>query len=208
MDNKLKIRLIRTSIWLLSIILFINVSYSQTNSFKTTSESKVKISGTSSLHDWHMEAPIDACNLSISKMTSEDVLELTSISLELPVNVLKSNQKKMDNIAYKALKAEDFPMFKFKSTDVQQINMDQSGVLSGKINGMLEIAGIQKNIILPVSGKRTDQSNLIFHFEYSLNMEDYQVEPPSFMFGAVTTGSEIKLDFDLKFNELNQLTNQ
>ena len=208
MDNKLNIRLIKTSTWLLSIILFINVSYSQTNFFKTTSESKVKISGTSSLHDWHMEAPIDACDLSITKITSAGILELTSISLELPVNLLKSNKKKMDKIAYKALQSEEFPVLKFKSADIQQISIGQNGVVSGKVKGVLEIAGVQKNIILPVSGKRIDPSNLSFQFEFSLNMEDYKVEPPSFMFGAVTTGSEIKLDFTLKFNELNQLSNQ
>lgn len=41
--------------------------------------------------------------------------------------------------------------------------------------------------------------SITFKGTYKLKMADYGVEPPSFMFGAMSTGDAITLDFDVTY---------
>lgn len=198
MYKKLKINLLKAILSFTLVLVGLNSGFSQAVTYKVFADSKVQITGTSSLHDWEMDASIQQCTLEISNTPEDHVLEILGIEFQLPVDQLKSEHKKMDDVAQKALKMNDFASIKFKSNTPQKININSSGIRN-TIKGVLEIAGVKKEVELDVLAK--NDQGLSFQFAFPIHMEDYEVEPPRLMFGAITTGSDIVANFELHFNK-------
>lgn len=201
MYKGLKIKQLKVILSFSLLLLGLNFGFSQSTYFVASSGSKVQITGTSSMHDWEMDAPIQNCKLEVLNSSDTTVLELIGVEFQLPTDQLKSEHKKMDDIAQKALKIKDFTSIQFKSNSAQKVKINHAGI-HNTIKGVLEIAGVKKEVEFDVIAKK--ENGLSFQFSYPIHMEDYAVEPPSLMFGAITTGSDIQANFVLHFKKLNQ----
>jgi len=97
----------------------------------------------------------------------------------------------MDKNAYAALKTD-----KNKEISFQLI----SSKINGKTiqcSGMLTIAGTTKQTEVQVTYAVLSDGRLQFKGSKQITMTDYNVEPPSFMFGSVKTGNQITVSFDV-----------
>jgi len=202
MDNKQKTSYLKAILCIALVSFGIVFGFSQTNTYQVSTESGVQVTGTSSMHDWKMDASIDNCSIEVSNSSNENILELVAVEFQLPSNMLKSEHKKMDALAHKALKRKEFPNILFKSNSLQSIVVNNKGIPS-ILTGILEIAGVKKEIELNITTELDSTLGRLFLFTVPINMEDYQVEPPSLMFGAITTGSEVLASFKMYFNKLN-----
>ncbi len=203
MYKELKINYLKPILSFVLVLLGLNFGFSQTVSYHVNGESKVQLSGTSSLHDWQMDASIENCKIEIINSEQKDVMELKRVEFQLPGISLKSEHKKMDEIAQKALKVKEYSLISFTTKSIQKLSVNNQEII-GSVFGDLEIAGVKKEVELKVSGRQENDSQIIFQFKFPFNMEDFNVEPPSFMFGAVTTGSDIQTEFVLHFNKSKQ----
>ncbi|MBN1651217.1 MAG: YceI family protein [Bacteroidales bacterium] len=201
MYKTLKINLLKAIFSFTLVLTGLNFGFSQALTYKVSADSKVQITGTSSLHDWEMDAPIQHCQIDVLSSADANSLELTGVEFQLPVDQLKSEHKKMDEVAQKALKMKDFASIRFQANGPQKININSSGIRN-TIKGVLEIAGVKKEVELDVLAK--NEQGLSFSFSFPIHMEDYEVDPPKLMFGAITTGSDIQANFELHFNKINQ----
>jgi polyisoprenoid-binding protein YceI len=59
------------------------------------------------------------------------------------------------------------------------------------------ISGTRKQITLPVKAQRLDDGGLRFVGSTTFNMSEYGVDPPTVMLGAIKTGDEITINFDV-----------
>lgn len=116
--------------------------------------------------------------------------KIQSITFNVPVKGLKSGKSRMDKNTYKALKAEDHSNIKFESTSIKESNGKLYAV------GNLTIAGTTKNIEIPLELNKT-QDKLTIVTSYKINMLDYNVEPPTAMFGTIKTGESVTVKFNL-----------
>jgi polyisoprenoid-binding protein YceI len=153
--------------------------------------STITISGTSTMHDWTMTSNKAAYQAVFETDQQGQPLSLLSLTLTVPAESLKSGKGGMDKNAYSALKTNKHKQIIFQLT---------SAKIDGKIikcQGSLSIAGTTKQI--DVETTYTTSANGSIHCKGSkkLVMTDYNVEPPSFMFGSVTTGNEITVSFDV-----------
>jgi polyisoprenoid-binding protein YceI len=204
MNNNLKNKHLKLIFCFVLIVQGISFGFSQNVSFEASSESKLTITGTSSLHDWQMEAAIENCKIEIANYEEQTDLNIIDIVFQIPVVQLKSEHKKMDALAQKALKSDSFPIIRFQSDNLQPIFLGDNSTPSSVI-GVLEIAGVAKEIELSVLSEKDSSSRLKFQFSVPINMVDHGVKPPSFMFGTFTTGSEVLVSFELYLNKLKQL---
>ena len=97
----------------------------------------------------------------------------------------------MDKNAYSALKTDENKQITFQLT---------SGKIEGKTIrcvGSLTIAGTTKQIDVDATYTILSDGSIQCKGSKKLAMRDYNVEPPSFMFGTVTTGNEITVSFDV-----------
>lgn len=171
-------------------LVFLTIAATAGQPFKAVKGSKITVSGTSTMHDWTMEseaARVEA-NLSIN---GQQVESIQSLKMTLPVTTLKSGKGGMDDNAYKALKSKDFPQIIF---DLKSAAKSGAGV---EAKGTLTIAGTARDIT--VAGKTESMPNgeVKLTGSYTLNMKDYKVDPPSFMFGTVNTGEEVTISYEI-----------
>lgn len=149
--------------------------------------SKITVAGTSTMHDWKMVSEDLKVQASLPAEGQIEELELT-----VPVATLKSGKGGMDDNAYKALKAREFPMISFQLKEAQTLSASNVEAV-----GQLTIAGVSREIKATGKIETLAGGDVKITGTYKLNMTDYKVEPPSFMFGSVSTGEEVTITYEL-----------
>ena len=168
--------------------------HAQTTKSITACAGNMKLSGTSTMHDWDMKG---AFHIDGKFKTAEGTNKLQSLSglnFVLPVENLKSEKKKLDETAYKALKTDQHKEIQFKmiSSTVTEVQSNRYKVIA---LGNLTIAGVTKPITLEVFWIINPDQTITCEGVQKLKMTDYNVEPPSFL-GFMKTGNDISLDFN------------
>lgn len=166
--------------------------------------SKLWLDGTSTLHDYTSTSNkiISEMNSNSDKfvdfITNKNGAKL-SMKIIIPVNSLKSDNEDLDDNLYEAMKEEKYKDIVYELTTYKSTALPDSGknwYLLDAI-GELTIAGVKKTIDLKAVAYYTQDG--IVHFKGSklLNMEDYNIEPPSLMFGVLKTDKYVTISYDL-----------
>ena len=113
---------------------------------------------------------------------------------------LKSDKKALDKNAYDALKTKEFENILYKLTSAK-VSLERDGKFLIKTNGNLTIAGITKEITMDVYCVVNKDTSISCSGSDKLNMSDYKVKPPSFMFGAMKTGDAVTFDFVMVYTK-------
>ncbi len=158
------------------------------------SKATVVVAGTSTMHDWEMKAENFSCT-ALFDVQDQAIVNVKSLTLSLPVQSLKSGKNGMDKNAYAALKTDTHKQISFTATS--------SKTGGGKITttGNLTIAGVTKATDVESACTVNGDGSITCKTTKVFKMSEYNVEPPSFMFGSVKTGDEITLTFNLTFKK-------
>lgn len=171
----------------LFLVFGINLCLSQEN-YTLSSESVLTVGGTSTLHDWTVTA--NTCNGSLNI----DAQVFKEISFEADVTSIKSTRgATMDKKTHNALKKEEHPKVMFSATDITFSEGDNQSI-SGKLN----VAGVEKDVVVSASIKNSD-GNIQLTGNYKITLQDYNMEPPTAMFGSIVVGDDVTVNFDLVF---------
>jgi polyisoprenoid-binding protein YceI len=188
-------RLIFTTLLMVSLSLFLNAQVRYHASY-----SKISIAGTSTLHDWDMASEKANCDISFN-FDGANITGLSSLLFTVQAETLKSDHKGLDKNAYKALNVEKFPEISFSSNYANiRSNGANSYVVSAK--GKLTISGVTKDVWLAgVTTINPADMSVQTAGSLKIKMSEYNVEPPSFMFGAMKTGDEIMVKFNVNLKK-------
>lgn len=204
MDNLVK------SIFIGAIVCGFGLSQMATaQSTYSISESKsnsMKLSGTSSMHDWDMKAYAFTGEAQFS-FTKDDTHQLTavrSLSFCLPVVNLTSDKARLDKNAYEALKTNRNKDITY-TLQSAMVSPEKDGKFLVRAIGDLTIAGVTREITMDVYCVVNGNSTIRCTGSNKLNMTDFNVNPPSFMFGAMKTGNAVVLDFTVVYKNQNSL---
>lgn len=192
---------------LTSLIIFLSVAIgnvlAQSNSVTLLEKSTMQIDGTSNVHDWTADVEQMEFDISFDQSAVEgESLQnpVTDLSLTVPVEGLESGKGRMNNKIYDALKKDDHPTitFEMSSSELTEATSDTGFMLN--TSGTLTVAGTSNEISLPVEGTIQDDGTFMFTGSYEIDMNDYNVDPPSAMFGAVKSGEMVTINFELFFS--------
>jgi polyisoprenoid-binding protein YceI len=157
----------------------------------------IKVSGTSNLHNWSMEAKDMSCSAKFSfAAAGSQPQSLTTLELSVPVRNLKSGESSMDSRAYTALKADKFGTITFISGSAV-IVPGQKNQFQVKSTGSMTIAGIAQPVVLTADCQVNPDGSIACNGSQQVKMTDYQIKPPSFMLGALKTGNVLTINFSL-----------
>lgn len=164
--------------------------------YEVGSDPVMKVSGTSTLHDWDMVSD-EASGTATLRLSAGKVTTIQSAEISLPVKTLKSGKGQMDNNAYKALKADDHPEITFTLLEAHQ-----DGGNDWKATGRLQIAGETKTVPfqLKMAGEGT---GLTLSGSADIKLTDFDVDPPTAIFGTIKTGNEMRISIEMKLNPIN-----
>lgn len=184
---------------LLSLLFLLTFStplvYSQTFNLNNQA-SKLTISGTSSLHDWDMDAEQQKGQITLDVAAE---LKINKLTFEVTSESLKSGKGGMDKNAYKALNTKQHKTINFLLTDVKDVKSTGNNNYKVEMAGNLTIAGVTKkqNITFDI---QVASNKVTVKGEKAFKMTDFGIDPPKALLGTITTGDEITIKFNTIFN--------
>ncbi len=187
-------------------VIIYTLGIAQTTKYSVTDETTMTVSGTSTLHDWTSTVNQVKGFVEVNegfgkngKMGKDDVINL--VNIVVPVDsIISPRGATMDKKTYNALKSEEHPeiIFNLQNSKISGVN---GASFTVDAEGELTVAGVTKQIAFPVEGKLLNGDKISFSGSYKLNMTEYDMEPPSAMFGQIVTGEEVEIKFELIVNK-------
>jgi polyisoprenoid-binding protein YceI len=165
--------------------------------------SELTIEGTSSLHAFHCKTNKIMAYVDVDPGYTKDLTKIarpiTSVKVNIVVRTLSCGNGQMDKNMYETLKADQNPVIKYTLSGYDILDGTlSSSAFAAKTKGTLLVAGREKPIEMKISAERIGQSKTVATGEDDLLMTDFGIKPPSFMFGSLKVGNEIKVKFTLK----------
>jgi polyisoprenoid-binding protein YceI len=180
----------KTRFAILFVLVFFHTALWAQQSYKLSGTPNITIAGTSTMHDWTMTSKQATSQAQFEMDAAGQLSKVNSIVVTIPAESLKSGKGAMDKNAYNALKTDKNKDIRFQLTSA---TVNGSNIVA---QGTLTIAGSSKPTELTVTGK-PEANGIRFQGSKKIKMTEFNVEPPSFMFGSVKTGDEITITFDI-----------
>ena len=152
--------------------------------YTLSSESKLTIDGSSTVHEWTVTA-----NTMTGSIRAQDTA-LKQIDFEVVVaDIISERGAAMDKKMHAALKKEAHPKIMFSLQEVKNASV---------LVGMLTIAGTEKSVEID-SEIIAEGNTLKLKGEKEIILQDFGMTPPTAMFGAIIVGDAVIVKFDLTF---------
>ncbi|MBO6880473.1 YceI family protein [Winogradskyella sp.] len=195
MTNLLRKKTLSASL-VFCLLLFTKISVAQTYNLDDNA-SFLEVHGTSSLHDWHVDAETQNGKITVSNL---DDLELNALSFSVESESLKSGKSGMDKNTYKALNTDEYKTITFKMSSVKSLELVSDNNYKVSVIGDMTISGVTKSITIDLTLKLKD-NKIWIEGEKSIKMTDYGIEPPKALLGTIKTGDDIKIIFKSVFQK-------
>jgi polyisoprenoid-binding protein YceI len=165
--------------------------------------SELTIAGTSSLHDFHCKTDKINAYVDVDPGYTKDLTKvarpIVSVKVNIVVRTLSCGNSTMDSNMYKTLKADENPLIKYTLAGYDILDGTASpSSFAAKTSGTLAINGQEKTVDMKIDAERTADGKAIAQGEQTLLMSNFGISPPTFMFGRLKVGDEIKVKFTLK----------
>ncbi|WP_163325898.1 YceI family protein [Draconibacterium mangrovi] len=177
---------------LFAFLLASNLSVAQVSYEENESNSKLMVTGTSSIHDWEMAIEDYDCLVSASADENQQI-SIESIKFSCLAESITSDNKIMDNKAHKALDSDDHPKISFSADATVSATTNSLT----KTKGKLQIAGKEKEVELEFTVAEAKDDQFKVSGKISVKMSDFGIEPPTAMMGTLKTGDEVFIHFDI-----------
>ncbi len=193
----MKINFLSNSIAFVGLILtsvLFNYTLSAQEEYKVDIDaSELKVSGTSSVHDWSMQGErFSGYIYAVPNGNTLEKIERGTFSFK--AEGLDSDNSIMNNKTHDALKSDDHPEITFKLTAIDNFKTS-AGTFTGTASGELTVAGKARYVNVPFTGKYISNNKITIEGTYRLKMTDYDMDPPTAMLGTLKTGDEVSVDY-------------
>lgn len=195
------------NIYILSLLAAVTFSLTnanaQSSSYKLLPESTMIIEGTSTIHDWEADVEEIKLKADFAESLFESAVPaspdfIKALSITVPVKSIESGKGGMNSKIYDALKEKKHPEISYVFSNAKLVSSDEkTGSFTLNTTGKLTIAGSSQTVSFPVEGTLSGGDNVRFEGSYSLNMKDYDVDPPSAVFGTIKAGEEVTISFNV-----------
>jgi len=165
--------------------------------------SEVTIEGTSSMHAFHCKTNKIMAYVDVDPGYTKDLTKIArpivSVKVNIVVRTLTCGNGTMDKNMYATLKADENPLIKYSMSAYDILDGSASpAAFVAKTTGTLTISGTEKVIAMNINAERLSDGKATAQAEQSILMTDFGIAPPSFMFGTLKVGNEVKVKFNLK----------
>lgn len=167
--------------------------------------SKLRIEGTSTIHDWHAETGViggfmelEATFPDASGKSAPSAVK-PKVEVKIPVRSLQSSGgKRMDAVMQEHMKLDQHKIIDYRVLELTP----KAGAAPGSTaqfdaKGTLTIAGVTRTNTMPVTIEKVD-NKLKVKGSTALKMTEFGIQPPSpdVGLGLIKTGDDIKLTFE------------
>ncbi|MBI4657343.1 MAG: YceI family protein [Verrucomicrobia bacterium] len=168
--------------------------------------SKVKIEGTSTLHDWTVDGKLIGGFMELDSNFPLDPAAKPAgnaklnakVEVNIPLTSLLSGKKLMDEVMWDAMKQRQYPQIQYKLKEISLKPNAGSGPLQFDSVGELAVSGLAKTINMAVTIERLDQNRLKVTGSLPMKMTTFGIKPPSpnIGLGLIKTGDDVKVSIE------------
>ena len=126
-----------------------------------------------------------------------------AVSFAIPVTSLRSGNRRMERDMHEALRAEEHPHITYQLDEILEADwtLDEDGDIQFTFTiltkGRLLLAGVEKKITMPVRIEPIHDARFRVMGSLEFDMEDFDIEPPTAMFGLIKADQHVDVLFDL-----------
>jgi polyisoprenoid-binding protein YceI len=188
---------------LASLLLLAAASVSAQVRYQATPGSKVKIDGTSTIHDWTVEGGVIGGFIEFESDSVLDPAKPTTgevkakVEVSFPVRTLQSGKKPMNEIMYETMKVKDHSAIKYVLKEMKAQTRKAGEPLKFDTKGDLTVAGVTKPIDMVVT-LVPEGNKLKAAGSKQLKMTDFGMKPPApaVGLGFIKTGDDVTITFE------------
>ena len=161
---------------------------------------EVSVTGTSTLHDWKATCSGTTGVPEILNITGKNTID--EFEFKIPVDSMDGGRgATMNNKIRTAFKSAENPFISYRQTEPAVLSKTpEDGSFDFTSKGVLSLAGKDKPVT--VLGKGTIKNGLItITVDKELKMTDFEIEPPSAMFGQIKTHDDVVVHFVFHYKQ-------
>jgi polyisoprenoid-binding protein YceI len=160
-------------------------------------DSRIMITGTSNLHDW--EETVEKFDVAmVMEFEKNEILGIDHVHFNCKSGSISSDNSIMTNKTMDALRTEKYPEIVFTMVSIDKLT-SVNGKFSGVLTGDLSLAGVIKRISIAFSG-HYENNRIKIAAVKDINLTDFKIKPPTAMMGALKTGENVVISFQLQFS--------
>ena len=180
----------------------------ETITYSAKTGSLLKISGTSSVHDWEVKTlliggkmvwdssfPLDPSKANLPKLTT-----LPKVSVIVPVRNIESGKQRMNEVMHGAMNAQKHKYARYNLTEMKVTDSKRKAgdPILFDTKGTLNVNGKSVPVSMQVSISEGANGNLKVSGKTKLKMSQFGISPPApkIALGLITTGDEVSVEFD------------
>jgi len=179
-------------ITIITLLLYMPSIHAQQWSAMTAKNVELKILGTSSVHDW--ESIVETVSVEAELWIEEgEIKGIQHAQFVAHSKSIESGKSIMNGKIYDAIEVETYPEIHFQFLEMNRLSEQEV-----EITGNLNLAGVSKKVTV-VSRYEPQTEGVRFAGNYTLDMRDYNIDPPTAMMGTLKTGALVDLNFSFVF---------
>ena len=121
---------------------------------------------------------------------------IKSLELTIPVAELSSGERGLDDNMREALKSDRFREIRFRADSYELVATPSAGAaFAVTLHGHLSLAGVARAVDVRADGIQI-ADGIRFSGSKELLMSDFQIKPPTMMFGTIKTADLITVKFN------------
>lgn len=190
---KTQVKTLKTIITLLVVFTF-SIAVNAQKGYNLDANTSFSVSGTSTMHDWTMKSASKTGTANLT-VTNSKLADINSIDITLLAESIKSEKKSMDKVAYETLKTDKFKNIKYVLKSAEKVNET-----TWNLTGTYTIAGVSKVLKTQVKATVAANGAVTLQGSNKITFTEFGMKSPTAMFGAIKTGEDLTIKFNLNFN--------
>ncbi|MEM1125849.1 MAG: YceI family protein [Bacteroidota bacterium] len=168
----------------------------QDQTHQLTEDSRLWIDGTSNRDDWTVYAT--SMDGAFTLTVAEDQVTVQEARLVVAAPQIVSQKSTiMDRLMHETLQVDTHTEVIYALSAIEPAPANEGSDFGLATTGQLTLAGTTQDIAFVMQGERLEDGRIRFQGSYPLLLTDYGMTPPSAMFGALRTGDEVVVNFDV-----------
>ena len=191
-----------------AIIAFTTQTRAETVTYFAKTGSLLKISGTSSVHDWEVKTlliggrmvwdssfPLDPSKAELPKLTTTP-----KVSVIVPVRNIESGKQRMNEVMHGAMNAQKHKFARYNLKEIKVVDKKRKAgdPIVFNTKGTLNINGKSAPVSMQISIAKREGDKLKVSGKTKLRMSQFGITPPApkIALGLITTGDEVSVEFE------------
>src|SRR5258705_6717879 len=168
--------------------------------FESRPGRKVKVEGSSTVHDWAVESLAIKGFMDVPADFAKDpagAAKNIKAEITIPVRSLKSDKSAMNNIMWEAMKMKEHPNIEYKLLELTPKSDGTQGGNSAQFEakGKLTVSGVTRTNVMPVTIEKVDDTKAKVTGTTGVKMTDFGIKPPAptVGLGFIKTYDDVKI---------------